>query len=160
MATPAQRQANEENNGVGVTGVFPRGAVFQAESEDPRPIRLAKLRTVADLWQEWMHGIGGNRPARLIHREIRAPVHNTYKKRKNVYILLAGLVRNGQSPAQAIKMVNDFYPRCPLVRSTLILLAGLGTKKPTFWILFSRVIGIIRIRIVGSFNFSCTIRLP
>ena len=119
MATPQQRAANLANVGMvegldedGNTVVLPLRRDYQQQ-----PARLSTgVRNVSDVWQEFYHGIAGNKPLRFWtadEKKSRA-VKSVYNKRRAIYDLLSDLVRFGRHPAQAIRLVEKHYGTKPI----------------------------------------------
>jgi hypothetical protein len=66
-------------------------------------------RTLYLLWDEYMHGIGGRKAARLFSREDRGSVKHKYHRRKVVWDCIAALVRAGFTAEVAIDRVYQVY---------------------------------------------------
>ena len=111
MAPPRQRQENLAREGYEeVTLPNGRRQVQRfTRREGERPAKLAKYKTVALCWQEYMYGIGGNKPAKDFTPQESGRV-STYSRRRPLYQLLASLVRAGKAPSTAIRLVDDQYP--------------------------------------------------
>jgi hypothetical protein len=81
---------------------------------DTRPYEFTEgVKTVGELWQEWMHGIGGRMPVSLFepkHTGSKA-LKDRWTQRKPIYDLLGSLVRAGRAPCEAIHLVESAYPR-------------------------------------------------
>ena len=103
MATPAQREAALTRQGFDPRRVRRRLTRVVGE----KPARHAKLKTVGECWQECMHGIAGNKPAREFLPSERG---STYCRRKPLCDMLRDLVNAGKTAATAIDIVNRCYP--------------------------------------------------
>ena len=120
MATPGQRRANLERIGMreetNQDGRRVRVPINLAAREDPRPAEFAPIKTIGELWHEYVHGIGGRKPVKLwMAADIRSKkVNSNYYKRKLVSDMIAGLVNSGLTAAAAIKLVEKHYnPQAP-----------------------------------------------
>ncbi|KAI2506979.1 hypothetical protein MHU86_7476 [Fragilaria crotonensis] len=60
-------------------------------------------RSLHELWQEYQHGVGGRKAARLFSHAERGRAKHRYHRRKIVWDLVAGLTRKGQSADHAIE---------------------------------------------------------
>ena len=111
-ATPAQRQTALAREGLAerLTEAG-RTATFRfAEPTDERPCLLAgNVKSYGMFWQEWIHGIAGNKPARLWERVERG--HNsTFSKRKPICLLLDRMVHYGKkSPPEAFRVLEMHF---------------------------------------------------
>ncbi|CAB9528355.1 hypothetical protein SEMRO_2206_G319030.1 [Seminavis robusta] len=74
-----------------------------------RPAKLAKYRTVGSAWQEWMHGIGGNKPAKNFTADDIRACKSTYSRRKPLWTLMATLVNAQKAPAWVIFKIEEHY---------------------------------------------------
>ena len=97
-----------------------------------RPAKLAKYKTVGDCWQEYMFGIGGNKPAKDFTDKESGAI-STYSRRRPIYQRLALLVRAGKAPAVAIRLIDDQYPGMSLLKIAKELRKGEeeGTLHPS-----------------------------
>ena len=89
-----------------------RTATFRfAEPTDERPCILAgNVKSYGMFWQEWIHGIAGNKPARLWGREERGQ-NSKFSKRKPIYLLLDRMVHYGKkSPPEAFRVLEMHFP--------------------------------------------------
>ncbi|CAB9528583.1 unknown protein [Seminavis robusta] len=115
MATPDQVDANLFRNGLTVERTHWNGQTFLrfrrvvAAPADSRPANLAKYRTVGSAWEEWMHGIGGNKPAKNFTAEDIRACKSTYSRRKPLWTLLATLVNAQKAPAWVITKIEVHY---------------------------------------------------
>ena len=82
--------------------------------QDTRLVELAPVKTIGECWHEWVHGIGGRKPARLFDRNDKrnSKVNTNYYKRKVVWDVIGNLVRAGKSEATAIRVVEKHYKSC------------------------------------------------
>jgi hypothetical protein len=93
-----------------------RRSVSRLNSVHDRPARLAKIKRVGEVWQEYLHGIGGNKPAKDFTGPERNATGGTYSRRKPIYDMLAELVRAGHTAPAAIRAIDDTYPGVSLLR--------------------------------------------
>jgi hypothetical protein len=66
-------------------------------------------RNLHDLWNEYIFGVGGRKPARLFSMTERGQVKYKYCRRKVVWDLICGLVRQGHSSEAAIDCIYAVY---------------------------------------------------
>jgi hypothetical protein len=66
-------------------------------------------RSLFDLWQEYQHGIGGRKPARLFSHSERGHVKHKYHRRKIVWDIVSGIVRQGHTSDAAIDRLHAIY---------------------------------------------------
>jgi hypothetical protein len=100
------------------------GIVGQQQEPPPRPqqfgaaggdhaMMLATLmptpRSLHDLWQEFQHGVGGRKAARLFSHSERGRSKHRYHRRKIVWDLVAGLVRQGHTADAGIDRIYAVY---------------------------------------------------
>ena len=69
----------------------------------PTPISLH------DLWSEYLHGVGGRKPARLFSYTERGRSKHRYSRRKIVWDTVLGLVRQGHTSELAIDKIYGVY---------------------------------------------------
>jgi hypothetical protein len=74
-------------------------AMMPAASLMPTP------RSLHDLWQEFHHGVGGRKAARLFSYSERGRSKHKYHRRKVVWDLIAGLVRQGHTAEVGIDRI-------------------------------------------------------
>ena len=105
--------------GVGTARATTAGAVPQQQQRDDaaaggdHAMMLATLmptpRSLHDLWQEYQHGVGGRKPARLFSYSERGRVKHRYCRRKVVWDLIAGLVRQGHTANAGMDRIYAVY---------------------------------------------------
>ena len=78
-------------------------AMMPAASLMPTP------RSLHDLWQEFHHGVGGRKAARLFSYSERGRSKHKYHRRKVVWDLIAGLVRQGHTAEVGIDRIYAVY---------------------------------------------------
>ena len=61
------------------------------------------------LWNEYLNGVGGRKPARLFSATERGRVKYKYTRRKVVWDLVRNLVNLGHTAERAIDMIYDVY---------------------------------------------------
>jgi Transcriptional activator of glycolytic enzymes len=88
---------------VGADGARPGALPMTNATLMPTP------RSLHDLWQEYMHGVGGRKPARHFSHTERGRVRHKYHRRKIVWDLIAGLVRQGHTADTAIDIIYAVY---------------------------------------------------
>lgn len=66
-------------------------------------------RSLHDLWQEFQHGVGGRKAARLFSHSERGRSKHRYHRRKIVWDLVAGLVRQGHTADAGIDRIYAVY---------------------------------------------------
>jgi Transcriptional activator of glycolytic enzymes len=113
MAGPIDRIGRREHIAVAGRNAGNGMPRMRFSAVDDRPYEFTEgLKTVGDLWQEYMHGIGGRMPVRLFeskHTGSRAH-KNRFYQRKPIYDVLARLVNAGRAPCDAIGAVEAAYP--------------------------------------------------
>ena len=66
-------------------------------------------RSLHDLWAEYLHGVGGRKPARLFSYSERGRSKHRYSRRKVVWDTVSGLVRLGFTSDIAIDRIYGVY---------------------------------------------------
>jgi hypothetical protein len=66
-------------------------------------------RSLHDLWSEYLHGVGGRKPARLFSYTERGRSKHRYSRRKIVWDIVSGLVRQGHTSEIAIDKIYGVY---------------------------------------------------
>ena len=66
-------------------------------------------RSLHDLWSEYLHGVGGRKPARLFSYTKRGRSKHRYSRRKIVWDTVSGLVRQGHTSELAIDKIYGVY---------------------------------------------------
>ena len=89
--------------GDGTGGDRTHAVMIPAASLMPTP------RSLYDLWQEYQHGIGGRKPARLFSHSERGHVKHKYHRRKIVWDIVSGIVRQGHTSDAAIDRLHAIY---------------------------------------------------
>ena len=81
-----------------------------ASPADTRPCVLAKnLTNYGMFWQEWEHGIAGNKAAKLWEPE-DCNGSSTYSRRKPIYLLLDRTIHvKGKLPAEAFRLMEIHF---------------------------------------------------
>ena len=62
-----------------------------------------------DLWSEYLNGVGGRKPARLFSHTERGHSKHRYSRRKIVWDIMSGLVRQGHTSELAIDKIYGDY---------------------------------------------------
>ena len=115
-------QNNFGGNGAGgavLAGGQPLGEQHGAENFDgdavgvANPLVLAELsptpRNLYTLWEEYMVGIGGRKPARMFSRQERGRCKHKYHRRKIVWDRIALLINAGLTSHMACDRIYDVY---------------------------------------------------
>jgi hypothetical protein len=105
------RAANNNNAGVRMSPQRRPGRVDQAVDDgmDPRALLTPNPRTLHVLWEEWIRGVGGNKPAREFTRVERGRAKYKYSRRKNVWTVISKMVNAGLSAHEAIERLHQVY---------------------------------------------------
>ena len=119
-ATVDQRQAQLVELGLTERNVNGRVQTFRFDNANhSKPAKLStNCRSLGVAWQEWEFGIGGNLPAKLLHRDkglAKKMVQGDRSKlsrRLPIFLLLESLIRfKGCMPAEAFRRVEKEFPR-------------------------------------------------
>ena len=89
---------------------------------------MATPRSLHDFWQEFQHGVGGRKAARLFCYSERGRSKFKYFWQKVVWDLIAGLVRQGHTADAGIDRIYAVYGGQTSVTATNII-AGLKRDK-------------------------------
>jgi len=73
------------------------------------PTLMPKPKSLFDLWDEYLNGVGGRKPARLFSETERGRVKYKYTRRKVVWDVIKKLVDLGHSSQRAIDIIYDVY---------------------------------------------------
>ena len=107
-------------------GVAPQ----QPAAGGDRAMMLATLmptpRSLHDLWQEYEHGVGGRKAARFFSHSERGRSKHKYHRRKVVWDLISGLVRQGHTADGGIDRIYAVYGGQTSVSN---IINGLKKKK-------------------------------
>ena len=98
--------------GITERNVAGRTRTFQfAEPTDNRPLLLAdNMNGYGMFWQEWEHGIGGSKPAKLWTDTERGS-NSKFGRRKPIYLLLNRLINvQKKLPAEAFRLMDIYFP--------------------------------------------------
>jgi Transcriptional activator of glycolytic enzymes len=102
----------------------------QVEQEGTLPATLAKQpRTLAELWEEYQHGIGGRKPAKDwsgVERGNRMHgIKQKYYRRKMVWLTIEKLMQRGDSRNAAINRIRQAYGwRCSVTQIINFIIAS------------------------------------
>jgi Transcriptional activator of glycolytic enzymes len=66
-------------------------------------------KSLHDLWTEYLHGVGGRKPARLFSETERGRVKYKYTRRKVIWDVVRDLVSLGHTSHRAIDMIYNVY---------------------------------------------------
>ena len=103
---------------------------------NPSPnAKLAKgLRNLAEFWEEYVFGIGNNKPAKDFTKDDRngqtRPFKTQYSRRNKIWRLQAYLVRVGYTPEAANAKIVEVYGTA--VPTLIIVIIGREQKNPNF----------------------------
>ena len=86
----------------------------EEETDEVSPISVSAsltptLRNLHDVWDEYINGIGGRKAARLFTYRERGRVKHKYSRRKVIWDLISGLVREGYTSQVAIDKIYAAY---------------------------------------------------
>lgn len=76
-------------------------------------------RTLNRLWEEWMHGIDGRKAARLFTPTERGKEKHKFHRRKVIWDLINGLIRQGNTANQSIERIYNVYGQGSTVTSII-----------------------------------------
>ena len=65
--------------------------------------------SIRDRWEEYQNGLGDRKPARLLTYNERGRVKHKFHRRKVVWDLISGLVRQGLTANAAIDRIYSVY---------------------------------------------------
>jgi hypothetical protein len=66
-------------------------------------------KSLYDLWHEYLHGVGGRKPARLFSETERGRVKYKFTRRKVIWDVVRDLVSLGHSSQRAIDLIYGVY---------------------------------------------------
>ena len=90
--------------------VAPASPTRQADSVvDPRAALYGNVRDLHQMWQEWMHGIAGNKAAKNFTATERGRCKFKYSRRKIFWSQVSRMVDRGMSADQAIDAIYRHY---------------------------------------------------
>jgi hypothetical protein len=86
----------------------------EEETDEVSPVSVSAsltptLRNLHDVWDEYINGIGGRKAARLFTYRERGRVKHKYSRRKVIWDLISGLVREGYTSQVAIDKIYAAY---------------------------------------------------
>jgi hypothetical protein len=73
------------------------------------PSLMPNPKSLFDLWDEYLNGVGGRKPARLFSQTERGRVKYKYTRRKVVWDIIKKLVDLGHTSQRAIDMIYEVY---------------------------------------------------
>ena len=79
------------------------------ESVNPRAILMRSPRNLHVIWDEFINGTGGNKPAKFFTRAERGTCKFVYSRRKHIWDMVEGLVRAGVPSRDAIDRIYTHY---------------------------------------------------
>ena len=109
---------------VGASTLAPALAMMNPPSLMPNP------KSLFDLWDEYLNGVGGRKPARLFSETERGRVKYKYTRRKVVWDVVRKLVDLGHSSHRAIDMIYDVYGAQTCLTDIIIGMRKDGTLNP------------------------------
>ena len=88
----------------------PAAAAAAAGDPNMMPATLMPTpRSLHDLWEEYQHGVGGRKAAKLFSSSERGRVKHKYHRRNVIWNLVAGLVKQGHTAEAAIDRIYAVY---------------------------------------------------
>ena len=96
-------------------------------SINPRAILMHSPRNLHVLWDEYVNGVGGNKPAKYFTRAERGRCKFKYSRRKHVWDMVDGMVRAGIPSRDAVDRIYTHYG--PQLSPTAIINLIKGDKK-------------------------------
>jgi hypothetical protein len=103
LATAAVGRGGELATATGRAAIGPALAMTNPPTLMPHP------KSLYDLWNEYLNGVGGRKPARLFSATERGRIKYKYTRRKVVWDLVRNLVNLGHTAERAIDMIYDAY---------------------------------------------------
>ena len=76
---------------------------------DPTALLMPRPRTLYQLWDEYIRGIGNNKPAKYFTRAERGKFKFKYSRRKVLWDLIEQMNRAGISSSEAITRIHSHY---------------------------------------------------
>jgi len=90
-------------------------------NEDSPPATLVPSpKNISVLWQEFMFGIAGRKPARTFSARERGKCKCTYNRRKLAWAKIAELIRSGHTAQSAIDLIYDVYGKSTGLSAILV----------------------------------------
>jgi Transcriptional activator of glycolytic enzymes len=82
---------------------------MQSEGDSGEVLLCPRPRSLHDLWEEYVNGLDGRKPARLLAYHERGRVKHKFHRRKVVWDLISGLIRQGLTANAAIDRIYSVY---------------------------------------------------
>ena len=101
----------------------PTPAVLMAGPPGPPPKLKARIRSLHDLWREYMDGLDGNKAARLFTSSEKGAVASLYSRRNAFWFVVGRMVRAGMSADTAIDKVKQTYGYGASITNVLMMMA-------------------------------------
>jgi len=89
-------------------------------NEDPPATLVPSPKNISVLWQEFMFGIAGRKPARTFSARERGQCKCTYNLRKLAWTKISELIRAGHTAQTAIDLIYDVYGRASGLSAILV----------------------------------------
>ena len=70
---------------------------------------MANPKSLYDVWNEYLHGVGGRKPARLFSEAERGRVKFKYSRRKVIWDVVRKMVSLGHTANRAIDLIYEVY---------------------------------------------------
>lgn len=104
------RRPTRDRDSVVVADGEQRAAEYRAEDDLAMMATLMPTpRSLHDLWREYQHGVGGRKAARLFSYTERGRSKHRYSRRKVVWDLVSGLIRQGHTAETSIDKIYAVY---------------------------------------------------
>jgi len=104
------RRLTRDRDAVVVADGEQRVAEYRAEDDLAMMATLMPTpRSLHDLWREYQHGVGGRKAARLFSYTERGRSKHRYSRRKVVWDLVSGLIRQGHTAETSIDKIYAVY---------------------------------------------------
>ena len=109
-ANPLQRLQRAVTARRNPTRNAPHQPAMQTDgSVHPRAILMRSPRSLHVIWDEYVNGVGGNKPAKFFTRAERGTCKCIYSRRKHVWDMVDGLVRSGVPARDAVDRIYTHY---------------------------------------------------
>jgi hypothetical protein len=70
---------------------------------------MANPKSLYDVWNEYLNGVGGRKPARLFSEAERGRVKFKYSRRKVIWDVVRNMVSLGHTANRAIDLIYEVY---------------------------------------------------
>ena len=104
----------------------PRRINQRDDGMDPHAVLAPTLRTLNQVWDEWIRGVGNNKPARYFMAAERGRCKFKYSRRKIVWSIIEARVRANDDAGTVIQRIYDL---CGHNKSVTAIIKSLRTHK-------------------------------